>query len=208
MYTIFFAGDLFDQKDLVGNLLLAQHVEVASNNEYTCILMQDWQGKFTTPIDVRNNDIKSLIQSDAILLNFDGTDLDSGTVVEFMIAKMLDIPAVLLRTDSRACKDFGADWNLMAIGYPRTTVVKHDVMPIYKTKGFEEMQRTIAVLVVDAFKKVTQEQSLLRSYEEIFSAYMHVIKMCGKTLEQVIPQTVIHEIITAKISKNIYSLKN
>ncbi|MEO5959881.1 MAG: nucleoside 2-deoxyribosyltransferase, partial [Opitutaceae bacterium] len=55
------------------------------------------------------------------LFNFDGSDLDSGTIVEFMLAKFADIPAVLLRTDIRSAGDSRAvPWNLMASFFPRT----------------------------------------------------------------------------------------
>ena len=49
--------------------------------------------------------------------------LDSGTVVEFVYAKLLDIPAVILRTDFRGGGDQDTDgdaWNLMVSFYPRT----------------------------------------------------------------------------------------
>lgn len=59
------------------------------------------EGASIKTIDIRNRDIKAVMEADLVFFNFDGTDLDSGTVVEFMIAKMLDIPAVLLRTDCR-----------------------------------------------------------------------------------------------------------
>jgi hypothetical protein len=92
-----------------------------------------------------------------------------------MIAKMLDIPAVLLRTDFRnGGQLFGDDWNLMAIGYPRCTIVKHPALTMYNDLGLEKMHRTIAQSIINAFDKVVKEKPLLSSYEEIFYAYQHV----------------------------------
>ena len=42
-----------------------------------------------------------LMRSDVAMFAFDGIELDSGTVVEFMAAKMLDIPSVVYRSDFR-----------------------------------------------------------------------------------------------------------
>ena len=40
-YTIYFAGELFDHKHLIGNALLAAHIERLSNGRYRCVLPQD-----------------------------------------------------------------------------------------------------------------------------------------------------------------------
>jgi len=197
-YSIYFAGDLFDHKHITGNHLLAKEIENASNGLYTCILPQEWEGmeSFTNAVQVRNKDIKSVIEADLVLFNFDGTDLDSGTVVEFMIAKMLDIPAVLLRTELRnGGYLFNDDWNLMVHGYPRCITVKQNAITMYNQMSLEEMHRTIAQSVVDAFKKVLQEPPLLTSMKDLEAAYRYVIKMCGGGLDKVVPESMLHEVI-------------
>jgi nucleoside 2-deoxyribosyltransferase len=205
MYNIYFAGELFDHKHITGNLLLAQCIEKLSNDRYKCILPQNTEGSFNTALALRNRDIMYVLQADMVLFNFDGLDLDSGTVVEFMLAKMLDIPAVLLRTESRnGGYLFGDDWNLMVDGYPRCIVVKHPALTRYNVLGLEKMHNTIALSVVDALTNVLQEQSLFTSYDEIFAAYQHVIKMCGAKLEQQVQPQMVHELISAKIKKSIY----
>jgi nucleoside 2-deoxyribosyltransferase len=206
-FDIYFAGDLFDQKHITGNLLLARQIEAESNNNYKCILPQDWEGALNSAIDIRNRDIQSVTQADLVLFNFDGVDLDSGTVVEFMIAKMLDIPAVLLRTDFRnGGYLFGDDWNLMVAGYPRCEIVKHPSLVTYNALGLEETHRVIARSIIKALQNVAQKNTLLDSYEKIFFAYQHVITMCGSGLEQLIDPQMVQTIITAKIEKNIYAL--
>jgi len=124
--TFYFAGELFSQKHLIGNALLAQSIYETSEHKYLPILPQDLEFRDVTPKAIRDQDLLSLIQCDLALFHFDGPELDSGTVVEFMFAKFADIPSVILRTDFREGGDqsgVGEPWNLMCSFYPRTEVV-------------------------------------------------------------------------------------
>ncbi|MXW03570.1 MAG: nucleoside 2-deoxyribosyltransferase [Gemmatimonadetes bacterium] len=134
-YTVYFAGDLFDHKHLAGNELLAGAVDRRSEGRYACVLPQDLEQASERMVDIRNQDLMQVMACDLGLFNFDGTDLDSGTVVEFMMAKMLDIPSVLLRSDFRASGDQereGDDWNLMCSFYPRSRKVQFNAMAWYQ----------------------------------------------------------------------------
>ena len=132
-YTIYFAGDLFDHKHLIGNAVLADFIERLSNGRYACRVPQDFEFVTSRGVDIRNIDVKAVMDCDLGLFNFDGPDLDSGTVVEFMFAKMLDIPSVILRTDLRISGDGDReDWNLMATHYPRTKNVKIRALAWYR----------------------------------------------------------------------------
>lgn len=126
--SVYFGGELFDLKHLAGNAQMAESIYRQSKGRFRCHLPQDFELRGLDPHVIRDQDIVALIESDLAIFNFDGTELDSGTVVEFMIAKFADIPSVLLRTDLRAAGDQGdADndpWNLMASFYPRTEVVR------------------------------------------------------------------------------------
>lgn len=205
MYYVYVAGDLFDFKHITGNRVLAQHLEQHSQGLYKCILPQDWEGSFNDSVSIRNKDIAQIFQSDLVLFNFDGTDLDSGTTVEFMVAKMLDIPCVLLRTDFRNGGNlFGEDWNLMVSGYPRSIIVKHPSLALYNGKGLEGMHQTIAQSVIAAFETVLKERAVLTTYEEIFNAYQHVVTMCGGGFNQLFTPTQLHTIVEEKIKKMIY----
>ena len=83
--------------------------------------------------DIHDKEIVTLSGCDLALFNFDGPELDSGTVVEFMFAKFADIPSLLLRTDFRRAGDQGEDpWNLMMSFYPRTRTLCLNSMEIYK----------------------------------------------------------------------------
>ena len=134
-FSVYFAGDLFDHKHLIGNALLAEAIARHSDGRYTCVTPQDLEQSTGRAADIRNQDLKQVMACDLGLFNFDGADLDSGTVVEFMMAKFLDIPAVVLRSDFRSSGDQdkdGDDWNLMCSFYPRVRQVRFNAMAWYQ----------------------------------------------------------------------------
>ena len=104
---VYFAGELFSAKHIIGNAVLAAAIETVSEGRFSCILPQALEQRGTTPRAIRDQDLEAVYRSDVALFNFDGTEVDSGTVVEFMFAKFLDIPSVILRTDFRAAGDSG-----------------------------------------------------------------------------------------------------
>lgn len=124
-YSVYFAGELFNLKHLLGNAYLAEAIHEKSHGRYLCRLPQDFELRGFHPQTIRDQDIRALLECDLALFCFDGAELDSGTVIEFMFAKFADIPAVLLRSDIRAAGDQerGDPWNLMASFYPRTATV-------------------------------------------------------------------------------------
>ena len=133
MFLVYFAGELFSSKHLVGNAALADSIAKVSNLNFTCVLPQTLEDRAMSAQDIRDKDIVTLIGCDLALFNFDGPELDSGTVSEFMFAKFADIPSLLLRTDFRRGGDQGVDpWNLMMSFYPRTRTLCLNSMEIYK----------------------------------------------------------------------------
>jgi hypothetical protein len=137
-FTIYFAGELFSLKHLLGNAVLAEHIHTESNNRYQCIVPQDLEQRETTTLSIRDNDLLHVVSCDVGLFHFDGPELDSGTVVEFILSKMLDIPSVIIRTDFRLGGDSRLDpWNLMCSGYPRTKVLLLDAMASYQKAARE-----------------------------------------------------------------------
>jgi nucleoside 2-deoxyribosyltransferase len=129
--TVFFAGELFNLKHLIGNAYLAEAIYEKSHGRYLCALPQDFDPRGTAPRAVRDHHIRSLVGCDLALFSFDGADLDSGTLAEFMLAKFADIPSVILRSDRRG-PSAGQAWNLMASFYPRTAVLTLDGPGTYK----------------------------------------------------------------------------
>jgi nucleoside 2-deoxyribosyltransferase len=144
MFLVYFAGELFSLKHLVGNAALAEAIANLSNRNFTCVLPQTLEEREMSAQDIRDKDISTLIGCDLALFNFDGPELDSGTVPEFMFAKFADIPSLLLRTDFRRAGDQAEDpWNLMMSFYPRTRTLCLNSMEIYKrarNKGTNPMK--------------------------------------------------------------------
>lgn len=141
-YTVYLGGELFSLKHLDGNASLAEAIYERSHGRFRCVLPQDFselRGRSARAI--RDFNLRALIACDLALFSFDGPDLDSGTVVEFMYAKFGDIPSVLLRTDIRNPGDHRAEpWNLMAGYFPRTASV---IVPSLSTyRGTLRRRRT------------------------------------------------------------------
>ena len=133
MFLVYFAGELFSSKHLVGNAALADAIAKASDMNFVCTLPQALEDRDLGAHDIRDQDFVTLIGSDLAIFNFDGPELDSGTVAEFLFAKFADIPSLLLRTDFRRGGDQGDDpWNLMISFYPRTKTLCLNSMELYK----------------------------------------------------------------------------
>lgn len=170
--TIYFAGELFDQKHLSGNALLAEAINQESKGRYLCLLPQDLELSSDRAEEIRNQDLKQVLDCDLALFNFDGSELDSGTVVEFMYAKFLDKPAVIIRTDFRSGGDQeeGEPWNLMCSFYPRTESVLLNAMALYHqamasdgslAERLESYHQEMAQKIVEAFDKVCAQPPLM-----------------------------------------------
>jgi nucleoside 2-deoxyribosyltransferase len=124
-YTVYLGGELFSLKHLIGNAWLAEAIYEKSHGRFRCLLPQDFfELRGRSGRAIRDYNLRALTACDLALFNFDGSDLDSGTVIEFMFAKFADMPAVLLRTDIRNAGDHrNQPWNLMASYFPRTANV-------------------------------------------------------------------------------------
>ena len=195
-YTVYFAGPLFDHKILQGNALLASHIESVSDSRYRCILPQNLEQLGVSSMEIRDQNLRSLMECDLALFNFDGSDLDSGTVAEYMYAKTLDIPTVILRTDFRHGGDQEPDgnpWNIMVSFYPRTEVLHLDAMQRY-TDALSEggtaqevssrIQQRIASEVIELLDIVRIETPILEGGSAgAESTYRWALKLAGGTLD-------------------------
>ena len=205
---IYFAGDLFDHKDIAGNLLLAEAIEEVSERRYKVELPQDSEcNNLRSVTEIRDRDFELLFTCDCIVANFDGTELDSGTVVEFCFAKMLDMPAVLLRTDFRKGGDNGVDpWNLMCSGYPRSKTLLISAMEQYhlaRKSGqtsagiVQNMHRNTAKLIVAALDDVFNATPL-HSPDEAEDAMKLCVKCAGGILPDLFPDERIQALVKSK----------
>lgn len=216
---IYFAGDLFNCKDLGGNLMLRDAIQSISNRKYDILLPQDGECEVLqrTSQSIRDADFQLLFQCDAVIANFDGTDLDSGTVVEFCFAKMLDLPTVLLRTDFRDGGDRtlpdGAPWNLMCSHFPRTEILHLNGMVWYheyknRAKTAAELlagyYKGIAEETIKAMDKVVHTPSWL-SPNDVLEQYRKTIQSIGGSLPEKFPEEKLKNIVRSKILNGIYS---
>ena len=125
----FFGGELFSSKHLIGNLCLAEALEKVSNGKYKFYLAQNECDQEVTHKAIKDKNSIALSESEVAIFAFEGVEIDSGTVVEFLQAKTLDVPSVVYRTDFRGGSgEAGIDekrnaWNLMVSFYPRTKIV-------------------------------------------------------------------------------------
>ena len=217
VFTIYFGGSLFNHKDLTGNALLAESIEKCSGNKYRCCLPQNVEQHQTTAIDIRNKDIAKIIECDLGLFNFDGTELDAGVVVEFMLAKFLDIPAVILRSDFRTCgeKEIGGeDWNFMCSFYPRTQIVQFNAMLSYQeaveesqtlNETFDIYYSRVARLIVESLDSVRKEEPLLKGDpKKLEILYQWALTFPGGKLDKLVSGTsFVDRIVAAKIRKGL-----
>ncbi len=217
MFKVYFAGALFDHKELIGNALLASHIEQRSEGLYQCIVPQDLEQTTGRAVDIRNQDLKQVMECDLALFNFDGTELDSGTVVEFMFAKFLDIPSVILRSDFRSSGDQdknGDDWNLMCSFYPRTLKVQFNAMAFYQqaikeshslNEAMERLYSKIASLLIEGLDSVRSIPPLPKGDQtQLEALYQWALKFPGNGLEKLCSQPAfVEELVAAKIKKGL-----
>ena len=214
---IYFAGDLFDHKDLAGNLILADAIEKVSNNRYQIMLPQDGECEVVnrTSQSIRDADFKLLFNCDLIVANFDGHDLDSGTVVEFCFAKMLDMPAILLRTDFRHSGDNSLPdtepWNLMCSHYPRTRVLHLNAMELYHSSRvkagqgsmLEEFYQSLAQKCVAELDAVISEPSWLKK-DQLANQFRMALNAVGGTVKDHFPDDILEKLIEHKSASALY----
>ena len=213
IFTIYYAGSLFNHKDLIGNALLAEYIENCSDNRYRCCLPQNVEQHQTTALDIRNKDIVKLIECDLGLFNFDGTELDAGVVVEFMLAKFLDMPTVILRSDFRTGGEReigGEDWNFMCSFYPRTRVVKLNAIQLYQeaTEGDQTLNNAldiyytrIAQMVIESLDSVKTELPLSKGDQKKMEIlYQWALTFPGGEIDKLVSGTFfVDQLVAAKI---------
>ena len=210
--SVYFAGDLFNHKDLTGNLLLAEGIERESLGRFVCVLPQHLEQSTNRSIDIRNNDLSNIVSADLILVNFDGTELDSGTVIEFLFAKALDVPAVILRSDFRSAGDQerGDPWNLMCSGYPRTGKLTLNAMAWYQEargKGggtaavLERFYSKLSKAIITEFDNVYNEPSLIDSQQMLRNVYEWGLRFPGNGFSDLFTEQELTSLLEKKQKK-------
>lgn len=203
-FVIYWAGALFNHKELLGNQILANSVKNLSNGRYDVRLPQDFQTKPSAKaVDIRNADLTELIHCDMVVANFDGAELDSGTVVEFCIAKALDMPTVLLRTDFRNVGDSdGIPWNLMCAGWPRTEILWINSLADYQRHGIEDFHNALARKIIQSLDKAHATAPWL-SAEIALEHFRRTIQSVGGGLDAILTDETLASIVERKRQKGL-----
>ena len=206
---VYWAGALFNVKELVGNRMLADAFDRKADGRWEALLPQESESENTRPDAIRDNDLELLFSSDAIVANFDGNELDSGTVVEFCFAKFLDLPAVILRTDFRGTSveyEGGEPWNLMCSGYPRTEVLLYNPMNELRHMDFHTMLDNLGERIVQTLEHCTSRPTIFADKEAAYAAFEHALKVAGGSMPQRFTENRIREIIEKRHLKDEKSL--
>ena len=214
-YRVYFGGDLFDHKDLMGNALLASYIEKTSEGRYTCFLPQTLDQAGATALDIRNKDLIKIVECDLALFNFDGAEIDAGTVIEYAYAKFLDVPAVILRSDFRSSgeKDVGGDdWNLMCSFYPRTRVVQFSAIEYHQeamneggslSEAMDLLYTRIAALLIENFDAAIKEPPAFKGdSKQLEAIYQWALAFPGGGLDGHLSEPV-EQIIRLKQEKGL-----
>lgn len=203
-FVIYWAGALFNHKELLGNQILANSVKNLSNGRYDVRLPQDFQTKPSAKaVDIRNADLTELIHCDMVVANFDGAELDSGTVVEFCIAKALDMPTVLLRTDFRNVGDSdGIPWNLMCAGWPQTEILWINSLADYQRHGIEDFHNALARKIIQSLDKARATAPWL-SAEIALEHFRRTIQSVGGGLNAILTDETLASIVERKRQKGL-----
>lgn len=217
-FSVYLAGDLWTHKDLIGNALLGDYIKKVSRGRYECVLPQDLEEPVHRTVDIRNVDLKHVMMCDMAIFNFDGSNLDSGTVVEFIYAKMLDVPCVILRTDFRASGE-GAEgqdpWNLMASHWPRSKVVKLHGMAEYQGakagtlgKTIEKLYKKMSTQIVEGLDAVRQEKPLVADPVRMAMLYDWAIECPGAGYGDLFKDADVRQLLAMKMAKGLLSAKS
>ena len=200
---IYWAGDLWNFKDLIGNELLAKEFNQNSQEKYEAVLPQNAEATAIDKKSIRDTDFELLFSCDGIVANFDGHDLDSGTVAEFCFAKFLDLPAVLFRSDFRnnndvvTCPD---PWNLMLSNYPRTKTLLIPSMPQIPQIGGPNYLSMASKKIINSLDEMFNTPQLYSNKEEYYHLYQAALKSAGPSLEKLFSPQRIKDIIERRFS--------
>ena len=215
--SVYLAGDLWTHKDLVGIALLADYIKKVSRGRYECVLPQDLEVPVNRGVDIRNVDLKHVMTSDMAIFNCDGSNLDAGTVVEFIYAKLLDVPCVLLRTDFRAAGEGNEDqdpWNLMATHWPRSKVLRLNGMAEYQGAkvpgslrgGIDKMYRKLAAQIVESLDAARSETPLATP-DQLHKIFDWALEIPGSGYRNLFSASEVAGLIANKAQKGLLSSK-
>ena len=205
---VYWGGELFDGRHLIGNAMLAEAVAAVSGGRFQPVLPQECAPEKTT-LELRDEDYSMLLSCDAMLAILDGSDPDSGTTAELLFAKMLDIPVLLLRTDFRSSGDGGDPWNLMCSGFPRSRKLVVNGMALWhevkrRASGASEREypAELARRIAAELEAVCAMTPVFR-FEELPGVFRNVLRAAGGSLNVRWPEEKLRCLLEEKHAKGV-----
>jgi hypothetical protein len=127
-----------------------------------------------------------------------------------MMAKMCDIPCVVLRTDFRRAGDNDASpWNLMLSGYPRVDVVVQNALQLYAAAGHDPTKLVDATAghVIAALDRVCATPSVMFTSGTDVAAALHwAAAFAGASFATLCKEKNAIELVTAQRKKHVQQL--
>ena len=195
-YSVYAAGGLFNQHELATNVLIKEAVWRLSNGKFSLFLPQSKDLKELDALGeldaayLRNADLLGVVKADVVMARFDGLELDSGTVVEFTMAKSLGKPTVIFRCDFRHLSGTGIEepYNLMVRSWPRTVEVHIESFRDYVDLLAEERKGLGEGLIAEGLiaEVVTSEATLKAELNTVQKGVDEIAKKLIDGLEAVI----------------------
>jgi len=185
-FTIYSAGGLFTQDELSTNVLIKEAVWRLSSGKFQIFLPQSREiqelDQPNIEAFIRNTDLLEVVKADIILARFDGLELDSGTVVEYMMAKFLGKPTVILRSDFRSVSFLPSaePYNSMVKNWPRTVDIHLNSFRIWAELFAEERQGPCDSKPLQGLMKAelgTLQKSVDEVAKQVITALEAVIEM-------------------------------
>ena len=185
-YIVYSAGGLFTEDELATNILLKEAIWRLSHGKFQLFLPQSRElqelGRTDVETYIRNTDLIEVVKADIILARFDGLELDSGTVVEFAMAKCLGKPTVILRSDFRRVSFAGLcePYNLMVKNWPRNVEVQLNSFELWADIFSKERQVSSDSDTLQGMMKAelgTMQKSLDEVAKQVIAALEEVIEM-------------------------------
>jgi nucleoside 2-deoxyribosyltransferase len=224
----YLAGGLFNNEQLLGNLLLSSEIVRLSGQKVLPDLPQNKESNTDAaarhPHNIRAKDLEGVLLADVALFMFEGMNLDEGMLIEFGFAKALGMPTVVVRTDFRKAGDqegnVSENWNLMCSDFPQHGVVTTCSIADYgavisrDSAGvvdvMESLYTPVAGKVLSEFAALRSKpptisgprEFLIRYYKSIINAY----DGSGK-LGEAVSQEELVAVVDRKIQKGLLGVE-
>ena len=217
-YNVYLSGDIFSSGHPVGGSEISKGIHELSDGEYRCVTVTGFEGPHPCESNVqavRNTNLMRIMSSDLCVFHFDGTHRCPSASMGFIIAKMLDIPTVLVRSgnliDGVITAGFSFDddqWRLLMTGFPRILPIGIDTTEIHKIAlrsgaGPVSMaKKHLTLSILNALNEVRMIKPVL-SATFGKDVYRWVAESMGGNLDWQFSNQYIQDIVISKLERGL-----